>query len=58
VRFLNPVTPLILCYQDVLYWGRFPKPLNLAMAAGYGLLAVASGLIIFRRYRYLLAEEL
>jgi len=58
VRFLNPVAPLILCYQDVLYWGRFPNPLNLAMAAGYGLLAVASGLIIFRRYRYLLAEEL
>lgn len=58
VRFLNPVSPLILCYQDVLFFGRFPDPVNLAVAAGYGLLSSIFGLIVFRRYRYLLAEEL
>ncbi len=58
VQYLNPVSPLMKCYQDILYWRRFPDPTHLGASFGYGLAALVIGMLIFQRYRYLLAEEL
>lgn len=54
----NPMTPVALAWQDVLYHGRFPDPAHVAAALGFGIAAAVIGLSVFVRLRDRLVEEL
>lgn len=55
---LNPMTPVIIAYRDILYYGRAPKLETLihAVVVGIGLLIV--GFFVFGRLKRRFAEEL
>ncbi len=55
---LDPVTPLILGYQDIFYRGTWPAPLPLAYAAACAILVYALGQYVFNRHRDAFAEYL
>lgn len=60
VKFLNlnPMTPIIVAYRSVLYYGEVPDGINLLHAAIFGLFFLAIGLYIFDRLKRNFAEEL
>jgi lipopolysaccharide transport system permease protein len=53
---LNPFTPFILAYQEVLFRGRFPEPLLWVQMALVSLVFWAFGAGLFERLRETLAE--
>ena len=55
---LNPVTPIVNAYRDVLYWGRTPDLTTLLLAVGIGLITIFAGVLIFGRLQRRFAEEL
>ncbi len=55
---LNPVTPIVNAYRDVLYWGRTPDLRTLLLAVLIGLVTVVLGILIFGRLQRRFAEEL
>lgn len=55
---LNPVTPIVNAYRDVLYYGRTPDLTTLLMAIGIGLVTVLIGVLVFGRLQRRFAEEL
>ena len=55
---LNPVTPIVNAYRDVLYWGRTPDLTTLLLAVGIGLVTIFAGVLIFGRLQRRFAEEL
>lgn len=60
VRFfyLNPMTPVIIAYRDILYYGRAPKMGTLANAVILGIAILIIGEITFSRLQRGFAEEL
>jgi lipopolysaccharide transport system permease protein len=56
LRF-NPLTHVIVAYQDVLYFGHPHLRLGLLAAAGVAVLSFAAGAFLFDRLRDTLAEE-
>lgn len=54
----NPMTPLALSWQAVLYEGRFPDPVHVALALGCGIATLGVGLSVFVRLRDRLVEDL
>ena len=55
---LNPVTPVVNAYRDVLYYGKTPDLTTLLLAAGIGLITILLGVLIFGRLQRRFAEEL
>ena len=55
---LNPVTPIVYAYRDVLYYGRTPDLTTLLIAIGIGLVTVLIGVLVFGRLQRRFAEEL
>ena len=55
---LNPVTPIVNAYRDVLYWGRTPDLRTLLLAVLIGLVTVVLGILIFGRLQRRFAKEL
>ena len=55
---LNPMTPVIVAYRDILYYGRIPEIDTLAQALGFGLLFCILGFFIFDKLKRRFAEEL
>ncbi|MBP5180493.1 MAG: ABC transporter permease [Clostridiales bacterium] len=55
---LNPVTPIVNAYRDVLYYGRTPDLTTLLLAIGIGLVTVFVGVLVFGRLQRRFAEEL
>ena len=55
---LNPVTPIVNAYRDVLYYGRTPDLTTLLIAIGIGLVTVLIGVLVFGRLQRRFAEEL
>ena len=58
VFMLNPMTPVIIAYRDVLYYGRAPQLSTLAMALVFGVVLLAAGGLVFGRLKKHFAEEL
>lgn len=61
VRFifnLNPMTPIIEAYRDILYWCRIPNMTNLIWAFALGVIALVVGWITFSKLKRRFAEEL
>ena len=54
---LNPMTHIILAYQDVLYHGRLPSMLKLSCMALFSIMAFLICYAIFDRLRDTFAEE-
>ena len=57
VLFFNPMTHVLVSYQEVLFYGRFHHLRGLAVTALVALLVFAAGARLFDRLRDTLAEE-
>ena len=55
---LNPVTPVVNAYRDVLYYGKTPDLTTLLLATGIGLITIILGVLIFGKLQRRFAEEL
>lgn len=55
---LNPMTPIVIAYRDILYYGEAPKLSTLANAATLGISVLIVGKIAFSRLQRGFAEEL
>ena len=58
IYFLNPMTPIIIAYRDILYYGRTPEGGTLLKAFGMGLIVLIIGHITFAKLQRKFAEEL
>ncbi len=58
IFMLNPMTPIIIAYRDVLYYARIPDLSTLALGTLMGLATLALGFLIFGRLKKRFAEEL
>lgn len=55
---MNPMTPIIVSYQDILYWHRTPYYMNLVIPLIEGLIVLIAGACIFYRLSRRFAEEM
>ena len=58
VFMLNPMTPIIVCYRDVLYYKQVPQLQTLFVSIGLGVLFLVIGWLLFNRLQRHFAEEL
>lgn len=58
VFMINPMTSVINCYRDILYYRRIPQLQNLLISVGIGLLLLICGWLLFNRLQRRFAEEL
>lgn len=56
--YINPMTPIILAYRDILYYKQVPELGTLLQALLVGILSLVVGYIIFRKLQRGFAEEL
>jgi lipopolysaccharide transport system permease protein len=55
---LNPMTPFVVSYQDVLYWGHVPGLADTLLMIAYAFASLLAGFIVFDRLRDTLAEAI
>jgi ABC-type polysaccharide/polyol phosphate export permease len=55
---LNPMTPFVVSYQDVLFFGHLPGIWDALLMIAYALASMAMGVIVFGRLRDTLAEAI
>lgn len=55
---LNPMTPVIIAYRDILYYGQVPKLQTLLHAIVFGIVVLVIGSTVFSRLKRHFAEEL
>lgn len=55
---LNPMTPVIIAYRDILYYGKPPKMETLVHAVGFGIAVLIIGIVVFGKLKRHFAEEL
>ena len=55
---LNPMTPIISAYRDILYYGRVPEALALIQAFSFGMMLLMAGIMTFGQLKRRFAEEL
>lgn len=55
---LNPMTPFVVSYQDVLFFGRLPGLADTLLMFAYALVSVVTGFFVFDRLRDTLAEAI
>lgn len=55
---LNPMSPIITAYRDILYYGKRPELLTLSHAFFLGSIVLVIGAIIFRKLEKHFVEEL
>ncbi len=55
---LNPMTPFVVSYQDVLFFGRLPALSDSFLMVAYALVSAALGFTVFDRLRDTLAEAI
>ncbi len=58
VFMFNPMTPIISCYRDILYYRQTPRLSNLALSVGFGLIFLMIGWFLFNHLQKHFAEEL
>ena len=54
--YLNPMTPVINCFRDVMYYKRVPDLTMLSSAVGFGIFFLAVGWLVFGRLQKGFAE--
>jgi ABC-2 type transport system permease protein len=55
---LNPMTPVITAYRDILYYGQIPRLSTLSHALVFGVVILLLGYFMFGRLKKRFAEEL
>jgi len=55
---LNPMTPFVIAYQDVLFFGRLPSRSDALLMIAYALASITLGIAVFDRLRDTLAEAI
>jgi lipopolysaccharide transport system permease protein len=55
---INPMTPFVVSYQDVFFWGRLPSLSDTFLMIAFALVSVALGMTVFGRLRDTLAEAI
>lgn len=55
---LNPMTPIIVAYRDILYYKQLPQLSTLLQGAALGSIVLIIGAILFRKLQKRFAEEL
>jgi ABC-type polysaccharide/polyol phosphate export permease len=55
--YINPIALLIISYQDILFWGKFPQVKNIIIFVFFSLLIFIIGRSIFNSYKDLFPEE-
>ena len=55
---LNPMTPVILGYQQILYYKQVPNVETLLQAAAVGIIGLVVGYVVFEKVQKKFAEEL
>lgn len=58
IFYMNPMTPIIVAYRDVLYYGKIPQLGTLVHGFILGLVILVVGYMIFRKLQRNFAEEL
>lgn len=58
IYLLNPMTPIIVAYRDILYYGQIPRLSTLVHALGMGMILLIVGLLTFGKLKRRFAEEL
>jgi len=55
---LNPMTPFIVSYQDILFFGHLPGLADALLMVAYAFVSLIAGLAVFDRLRDVLAEAI
>lgn len=55
---VNPMTPFVVAYQDIFFFGRMPNVSDMVLIVGYAIASVAIGFFVFDRLRDSLAEAI
>ena len=55
---INPMTPVIVAYRDILYYKQIPELGNLMWALVLGILVLVIGIGVFNKLQKGFAEEL
>lgn len=55
---LNPMTPVIIAYRDILYYKKIPELGTLVQAVYLGMILLVVGMVVFSRLKRHFAEEL
>ena len=58
VMDLNPLSPIVVAYRDLLVVGRMPEPAGLLYSGAVGLVLLAMGVVMVRRLGPELAERM
>ena len=58
IFMLNPMTPIIIAYRDILYFGRVPELFTLLHALLFGVIILSTGFMMFGQLKKRFAEEL
>jgi lipopolysaccharide transport system permease protein len=56
--FLNPLGVMMIAYQDILFYHRFPDPNQLVIVFLASIVSFYFGYLVFDRYRKTIAEEI
>ena len=55
---VNPMTPFIVAYQDLVFYGRLPGTSDTLLIVAYSLFSITAGITVFDRLRDTLAEAI
>jgi lipopolysaccharide transport system permease protein len=55
---INPMTPFVVAYQDIFFFGRLPNASDLFLIVAYAGTSLAMGFFVFDRLRDTLAEAI
>jgi ABC-2 type transport system permease protein len=58
IFYMNPMTPIVTAYRDILYYARPPMLSTLVSALCFGIVMLAAGFAVFNRLKRGFAEEL
>ena len=55
---LNPMTPFIVTYQDLIFFGHLPGVADTLLMIAYAFVSMTAGFVVFDRLRDVLAEAI
>ena len=58
IFMMNPMTSIIMCYRDILYYKQVPQMQHLALSLALGLICLVAGWFMFDHLQKHFAEEL
>lgn len=58
IFYLNPMTPIIVAYRDILYYGRVPELSTLALSVLFAVVFLVGGFWVFDRLKRGFAEQM